>query len=97
MLKGKSYDNHRMVWVGRDLIDQVVPTPLPWAGTPSTRPGCLYVLKDRSTVMGNKLQFRFHQKYLIFGVGVLLPACMYFYYITYFLQKFLHFKTKIVL
>jgi len=24
-----------MVWVGRDLIDHLVPTPLPWAGTPS--------------------------------------------------------------
>ena len=29
-----------MVWVGRDLKDHLVPTPLPWAGTPSTRPGC---------------------------------------------------------
>jgi len=29
-----------MVWVERDLKDQHVPTPLPWAGTPSTRPGC---------------------------------------------------------
>ena len=28
-----------MVWVGRDLKDHLVPTPLPWAGTPSTRPG----------------------------------------------------------
>jgi len=26
-----------MVWVGRDYL---VPAPLPWAGTPSTRPGC---------------------------------------------------------
>ena len=25
--------NHRMVWVGRDLIDHLVPSPLPWAGT----------------------------------------------------------------
>jgi len=25
--------NHRMVWVGRDLEDRLVPTPLPWAGT----------------------------------------------------------------
>jgi len=33
--------NHRMVWVGRDLNDHLVPTPLPWAGTSSTRPGCL--------------------------------------------------------
>ncbi|GAB0189020.1 centromere protein C [Grus japonensis] len=32
--------NHRMVWVGRDLKDHLVPTPLPWAGTPSTRPRC---------------------------------------------------------
>jgi len=29
-----------MVWVGRDLIDSLGPTPLPWTGTPSTRPGC---------------------------------------------------------
>jgi len=29
-----------MVWVGRDLIDHLVPVPLPGAGTPSTRPGC---------------------------------------------------------
>ena len=32
--------NHRMVWVGRDLKDHLVPTPLPWAGTSSTSPGC---------------------------------------------------------
>ena len=30
-----------MVWVGRDLQDHPVPTPLSWAGTPSTSPGCL--------------------------------------------------------
>jgi len=29
-----------MVWVGSDLIDHVVLENLPWAGTPSTRPGC---------------------------------------------------------
>jgi len=29
-----------MVWIGRDLKDHLVPTLLPWAGTPSTRPGC---------------------------------------------------------
>jgi len=29
-----------MLWVGRDLKDHLVPTPMPWAGTPSTRPGC---------------------------------------------------------
>ncbi|NXN61757.1 TCP4 polymerase, partial [Rynchops niger] len=28
-----------MVWVGRDLKDHLVPSPLPWAGTPPTRPG----------------------------------------------------------
>jgi len=32
--------NHRKVWVGRDLKDHLLPTPLPWAGTPCTRPGC---------------------------------------------------------
>ena len=29
-----------MVWAGRELIDHLVPTLLPQAGTPSTRPGC---------------------------------------------------------
>ena len=29
-----------MVWVGRDHKDHLVPNPLPWAGTSSTRPGC---------------------------------------------------------
>ena len=29
-----------MVWVRRDLIDYLVPTPLPWAGIPSTRSSC---------------------------------------------------------
>ena len=29
-----------MVRVGRDLKDHLVPTPLPWAGTSPTRPGC---------------------------------------------------------
>jgi len=28
-----------MVRVGRDLKDHLVPTPLTWAGTPSTRSG----------------------------------------------------------
>ena len=32
--------NHRTIRVQRDLIDHLVPTPLPRAGTPSTRPGC---------------------------------------------------------
>jgi len=31
---------HRMVWVGGDLKDHLGPIPLPWAGTPSTRPEC---------------------------------------------------------
>jgi len=31
--------NHRMVWVGRDS-NHLVPSPLPWPGTRSTRPGC---------------------------------------------------------
>jgi len=29
-----------MVWVGRELKHHLVPTPLPWAKTASTRPGC---------------------------------------------------------
>jgi len=29
-----------MVWVGRDLKEHLVQTPLPWAGTPSTTPCC---------------------------------------------------------
>ena len=32
--------NHRMVRVGRDLKDHLVPILLPWAGTSSTTPGC---------------------------------------------------------
>jgi len=37
---------HATPWVieslngGRNLIDHLVQSPLPWAGTPSTRPGC---------------------------------------------------------
>lgn len=31
--------NHRMVWFRRDLKDQLVPIPLPWAERPSTRLG----------------------------------------------------------
>jgi len=31
-----------MVWVGRDLKDHLVPTPLPWAGTSSARVVNLY-------------------------------------------------------
>jgi len=29
-----------MVWVRKDLQEHLVPTPLPWAGTPSIGPGC---------------------------------------------------------
>lgn len=32
--------NHIMVQVGKDLKDDLVPTPLPWARTPPTAPGC---------------------------------------------------------
>ena len=32
--------NHRRGWVGKALKDHQIPAPLPWAGTPSTRPGC---------------------------------------------------------
>ena len=32
--------NHRMVWVARDIKEYLVPAPLPWAGTSSSRPGC---------------------------------------------------------
>jgi len=28
-----------MVYIGRDLKDHLVPTPLPWAGIPPTRSG----------------------------------------------------------
>lgn len=31
--------NHRVVWDGRDIQDLLVPTPMPWAGSPSSRPG----------------------------------------------------------
>jgi len=29
-----------MAWVEKDLKDYLVSTPLPWAGSPTTRPGC---------------------------------------------------------
>jgi len=32
--------NHRTLWVGRNLKGHLIPIPLPWAGTPSNRPGC---------------------------------------------------------
>lgn len=32
--------NCRTVWGGRDFRDHLIPTPLPWGGTPSTKPGC---------------------------------------------------------
>lgn len=32
--------NHRIVWVRKDPKDPLAPTPLQWAGTPSTSPGC---------------------------------------------------------
>lgn len=32
--------HHRIVWSGRDPKDPLVPTPLHWAGTHSTRLGC---------------------------------------------------------
>ena len=35
--------NHRILewyWVGRNLKDHLVPTPVSWTGTPSTKPGC---------------------------------------------------------
>lgn len=35
----KSY-NHRVAWVEKDLRDHLVSTPLLWAESPITRPGC---------------------------------------------------------
>jgi len=32
--------NHRMAWVEKDHNDHLVSTPMPWAGSPTTRPGC---------------------------------------------------------
>lgn len=32
--------NHRMAWVGRNLKDHLVSTPLRWTRTPFTRSGC---------------------------------------------------------
>jgi len=29
-----------MAWIGRNLKDNLVPTPLPWAGLPTTGSGC---------------------------------------------------------
>ena len=38
---------HGVVWDGRDLKDHLVPAALPWARTPSTRPGCSKPLPTR--------------------------------------------------
>jgi len=32
--------NHRMAWDEKDLKAHLVSTPLQWAGSPTTRPGC---------------------------------------------------------
>lgn len=32
--------SHSVLWVGRGLKDHLLPIPLPWAGTLSTRPAC---------------------------------------------------------
>lgn len=37
---GQLSQNHRKIWVVRDLEDCLVPNPLPQAGTFSTIPGC---------------------------------------------------------
>lgn len=52
------------------------------------------VSKDLSSVMSNKLQLKFHQKYLILGMAVLLAVCMSVSWLSYllFLEKF--FKCK---
>lgn len=44
--------------------------------------------------MSNKLQLKFHQKYLILGMAVLLAVCMSVSWLSYllFLEKF--FKCK---
>lgn len=33
------WKNRRMVWIGREFKDHLVPTPLPWTGKSSARPG----------------------------------------------------------
>lgn len=30
--------SHRMAWIWSDLNDHLIPTPMPWTGTPFTRP-----------------------------------------------------------
>lgn len=44
----KQHLNHRVVWIGRDLGDYLVPAPLLWAGTSSTIPGCSGLRPDWS-------------------------------------------------
>jgi len=39
ILSHEESKSHRMVWLGRDLKVILISTPLPQAGTPSTRPG----------------------------------------------------------
>lgn len=37
--------NHNKAWVGKDLKEHLIPTPLPWTGKPPTRSDCLGMLK----------------------------------------------------
>lgn len=41
--RGDSGMNHRMVWIGRNLKDNLIPASLPWGGTTVPFPGKLKV------------------------------------------------------
>jgi len=73
-----------MVWVERDLIDHVVPTPLPWARTPSTRPGCSKPHPTWPWFAGHLRQiYKFANRNLLTMVQatwiLILPAPVHFY------------------
>lgn len=60
-----------MVWIGRDLKDHIIPPPLPWEGTPYTRPGCSKppptCLKPKTGVNQN------------WQIHIFLPCSLYFF------------------
>ena len=78
MVAKRYSQNHKMVWVGRDLIDHL-PTPLPWAGTPSTRPGCStqpWLLKSATAAKAMSLLVPLCYKLICLNINLLLKLML---------------------
>lgn len=69
-----------MVYVGRDLKDHLVPTPLPWGGTPRTRtsflraPSSLVYNTDRDRASATSLGNLFQSHHPIIANNFLLTS-----------------------